>query len=350
MPLIQTTDALGLFNKTVTAVYKERNTPTGAIRALFTEKVVPTLEVDIFVQRSKEKTATEVPRGTDGNRNDFTKSSEKLFVPLYFREFFDMTKLQLYNALFNAQQIDSQLFAAFVESVTDNIIMCQEKIERSIEKMGADVLTTGKIYDKDGNTYIDYGRKAESFTDAGAGQYWATSGVNVFNQIQADCDFMRKVGKAPGGVFNLFLGDTALADLLANDVFQKRQNLFNMSLDQVQGPVRDAVGSAFHGIITCGSYKIQLWSYPQFYDNAAGVSTPYLDPKKYILLPLQPKMQTVYAAVPQLLEPGQSPMVGKFVFGDYVERRSKSRVLDVESAPICIPIAVDQIVTRKVVA
>lgn len=349
MAQIQTTDAQGLFTKAVTAAYKERNTPTGFIRSLFTEKVVPTLEVSIFVQRAKEKTATEVVRGTDGNRNEFSKSSEKIFVPQYFREFFDMTKLQLYNALFNAPSISSELFAAFVESVTDNIMDCQAKIERSIEKMGSDVLLSGKIFNKDGSEYIDFGRKAASFKDAGAGQYWANN-IDPFNQLQDDCDFMRKVGKVSGGTFKLILGGTALKDFLANTKVTARQNLFNMNLDQIVGPVRDAVGSVFHGTITVGPYRIELWSYPQYFDAADGTSTSYIDEKKVILLPQNPNLQTVYAAVPQLLENGQAPQVGKFIFGDYIEKRSKSRVLDVESAPICIPIALDQIVTRTVAA
>lgn len=350
MPLIQTTDAQGLFTKAVTAAYKERISPKGGMRAIFTEKVVPTLEVSIAVQRTKEKIAKEVPRGTDGNRNEFSRTSEKIFLPLYFREWFDLTKLQLYNALFSSQSIDSAIFAAFVDDVTHHIMICQEKIERSIEKMGADVLTTGKVYDKDGNVYIDYGRKAESFTDAGAGNYFANAGIDPFKQLKDDCDFLRKVGKAEGGVFNAWCGETAINDLIANDVFQKRQNLFHMSLDQVQGPVRDAVGTVFHGIITCGPYKVQLWSYPDYYENAAGSMTSYLDAKKITLTPLAPKFQTVYGAVPQLLEPGQTPQIGKFIFGDYVEKRSKSRVMDVESCPLCVPIAVDQMVTRKVVA
>jgi len=349
-------EAQGQFTKAVTAVYKERITPTGAIRSLFTEKVVPTLLVSTATQRTKERVASPVIRGTDGNRNEFSKSSEKLREPLYFREWFDMTKLQLYNALFSGVGvISAEIFAALVEETVDNMMICRETIERAIEKMAADVITTGKVFNEDGSVYIDYKRKAESFTNAGAGNYWANSGVDPFKQIADDCNFLRTVGKSGDAVFNYFLGDKALADLLANDVFQKRQNLFNMALDAVQGPVRNSEGAAFHGIVTAGSYKVQLWSYPQSYDtlNADGTikaSVPYLDAKKAVLVPLNPKFQTVYGAVPQLLEPGQQPAVGKFIYGDYIERRSKSRVLDVESAPLCVPIAIDQAVTRTAVA
>lgn len=348
MPNISTTDAQGLFTKMIIDVYKQRSMPTSFLRSFFPTVVSPTLELSIEVQRGFEKTAVDVIRGTDGNRNSFTRSSEKLFIPPYYREWFDATMLQLYDRLYGATEINDAIFAAYVNSVADALMDLQAKIERSIELQCSQVLETGIVL-LNAATNIDYKRKAASLVDDGAGQYFANN-IDPFAKFEAGCNFLRQVGKAEGGTFNAIMGSTTLSDLLKNTVFTTRQNLFNMALDQVSGPARGAVGQTFHGVITAGPYKVQLWSYPQFYDNASGVSTPYVNPKKVTIIPENPKFKTGFAAVPQLITPGTPPKIGAFVFNDYIDARAKAHVYDVESAPLAIPTAVDTIYTFKAVA
>jgi hypothetical protein len=146
---------------------------------------------------------------------------------------------------------------------------------------------------------------------------------------------------------------------LANTKFQTRQNLFNMALDTVIAPsgTRTAEGQTFHGTITAGSYKVQLWAYPQFYDAAQGttpetyVSTPYIDPKQVILVPSMPRFKMVHCAVPMLIgQPGQLPQQGEYVMQEFLDERRAKHILDVQSAPVAVPVAVDTIYTFKAVA
>lgn len=351
---ISNTDARALFTKTLIDVYQQRSTPTAFLRSFFPTVTSPTKEVSIEVERGYEKVAVDVVRGTEGNRNTFSRSTEKIFVPPLFREYFDATQLDLYDRVLGSQgNAQAPLFAALMNSVSDRLGMLQDKIERSYELMCSQVLTTG-IVTLTAGTNIDFKRKATSLVDlnVGAGGGYFATNSDVFAQFEAAGNFLRTIGKSGDGTFNAICGTTALADLLKNTKFTDRQNLFNMALDQVVGPQRGALGMTYHGTITAGSYKIQLWAYPQFYDDATtGTSTAYVDPKKIIVIPSNPRFKLAFAAVPQLIgQPGQLPVQGAYVVGEFTDERKAVHDFDIQSAGVPIPVAVDQIYTMKAVS
>lgn len=298
-----------------------------------------------------EKVAVDVLRGTEGNRNSFSRSTQKVFDPAYYREYFDATELDLYDRVLGSQNdIGNDLFVALMNTIADKLMVLRDKIERAKEIQCAQVLQTG-IVTIEAGTNIDFKRKASSIVDlTGAGGYFAANS-EVFDQFAAGCDFIRTKGRNGSGVFNAILGKTALADLLKNTKFTARQNYFNMALDQVVGPERSATGSAFHGIITAGSYKVQLWSYPQIYDAADGTATPYINDKNVVIIPTNPRFKFAHAAVPQLVgEPGQQPTQGEYIIGDFRDTRKAKHDFDIQSAAIAVPVAVDEIYTMKAVS
>ncbi len=350
---LSTTDARGLFTKKLIDVYQERISPTSFLRSFFPTVTAPTKEVSIEVERGFEKIAVDVLRGTEGNRNTFSKSTEKIFIPPIYREYFDATQLDLYDRVLGSQgDAQAPLFAALLNKVSDRLGMLQDKIERAYELQCAQVLLTG-IVELTMGINIDYKRKATSLVDlnVGSGGGYFAAGSNVFTQFENGCNFLRTVGRSGDGTFNAICGTTALKDLLANSVFLTRQNLFNMALDQVTGPQRGSLGMTFHGVITAGTYKVQLWAYPQFYDNSSNVATPYIDPKKIILIPTTPRFKMAFGAVPQLIgEPGQLPTQAAYVVGEFIDQRKAVHDFDIQSAGLAIPVAVDQIYTMKAVS
>jgi len=340
------------FTKQLIDVYQERPKTTQFLRSFFPSTTAPTKYVSIEVERMGEKIAVDVLRGTEGNRNTFSKSTEKVFEPPIYREYFDATQLDLYDRVLGAQgNAQVPLFTALLNSVADRIGLLQDKIERSKELQCSQVLETGIVTLKHGDN-IDYKRKAASLVDLnGAGGYFAANS-DVYAQFEAACNFLRQVGKSGDGTFNALCGSTALQNLLKNTVFLSRQNLFNMALDQVIMPVRNALGMTYHGTLSAGPYKIQLWAYPQFYDDATtGTSTAYLDPKKVVIIPTAPRFKFAHAAVPQLIgEPGQMPVQGEYLIGEFLDPRKAVHDYDIQSAGLAIPVAVDQIYTMKAVA
>jgi hypothetical protein len=355
---ISTADIRALFTKTLIDVYQERPPVTNFLQSFFPVETVPTKTFSIEVERLGEKVAVDVVRGTEGNRNTFYRSTEKIFEPPLFREYFDLTELDLYDRVLGSQgNAQLPLFKALLNSGAERLGLLVDKIRRAKEIQCAQVLITGKVTMQYGATAsIDYKRKAGSIVDLGAGNYWA-SNVDPFVTLTNACDFIRKTGRSGAGTYNAILGSQALADLLANTKFTARQNYFNMSLDAVVAPsgTRSALGCTFHGIVTAGSYKVQLWAYPQFYDldNGDGTytSTAYFDPKQVAVIPEIPRFRMVHCAVPMLIgQPGQLPQQGEYVMQEFLDERRAKHILDVQSAPVAVPTAVDTIYTVKVVA
>jgi hypothetical protein len=343
---ISTADARGLYTKMLADVYRERPKVMSFLRSFFPAKEYSTLEISIEVQRGTEKIASDVTRGTEGNRNKFSLSTEKTFIPPYYREFFDSTDLRLYDRLFGSTSIDSGVFSSFLEEVADKLGMCQDKIERAIEKQCADVFHTG-IVTLEQATSINFGRKSESIVNLSVTAPW-TGANNPYTALENAAIFLRQTGKAQGATFNVILGTSAWNAFLVNSFVIQRNDLKAMQLDMITTPQRNSVGAAFHGTVTAGSYTFRMWTYPEIYETAAGVKTKYIADTKIIVLPENPRFQTSFAACPQLITESTGVKKGAFMFGDYKDERLKSHIFDVMSAPIALPVSIDQIYTAQV--
>ena len=349
MGAIATTDARALFTKMLIDVYREKPQVTGFLRSFFVDKIESTKELSIEVQRGTEKVAVDVIRGSIGNRNTFAKSSEKIFVPPFHREYFDATELSLYDRLFASTEIDAGVFTSFLEQVSEKLSLIQDKIERAHEIQCANVLLTGIVQLVNG-TNVDYKRKAGSLVASTAGNDWTIQTVDPYASLKEGSEFVRTEGKGQGAFYNVILGGLALDALLNNDIVKARADIRNFKLDDVRAPQKNSVGASLHGMVSAGSYNYMLWTYPEYYDNSGGVSTPYIDPKSIIVLPENPRFVMGFGAVPQLATSGIGIKKGKFIFGDYVDEREVSHVFDVKSAGLAIPVGVDQIYTAQVVS
>lgn len=348
MSNIATSDARALFTKMLMDKYQERPQVTGLLRSFFPDKVEMTKELSIEVQRGTEKIAVDVIRGSIGNRNTMSLSSEKIFVPPYHREYFDATDLSLYDRLWGSTSIDDGVFSALLEQISEKQGLLQDKIERSHELQCAEVLETGIVtYNK--GVSVDFNRKAAMKVDKGGGNYWATGSISPYDDLAAGAKLLRQNGKAQGAKYNVIMGETAFQHFMDNTIVKERADIRNFQLDSVREPQRNSVGGSLQGTVVAGSYTFDIWTYPEFYDNASNVSTPYLNDKKVIILPINPRFNFGFAAVPQLATQG-GVTKGKFLFGDYVDERKSTHEFDVKSAGLAIPTAVDQIYTLQVVA
>ena len=351
-------DARGLFTKALVERYTERIEPTSFLMSFFKKVEKDTKEVSIEVRRGTERVAVDVMRGVEGNRNSFSLSSEKIFVPPYYREWFDMTDLDLYDRVFGSADttVSSAIMADIVGQSTEKLGILVDKINRAYELQAAQVLLDG-IVQLQSATNIDFKRKAASKVDLGGGNYWTTATVDPFDAITAGCTFLRNTGKAAGGIFNVIFGATALQTMLNNPIFQAKSNLRRVSLVDIQGPETNVEGGTFHGVISVGTNEIRVWSYDEIYEDTAGAAQNYIDPKKIVILPLNPTFTLAFGAVPVLKTTGfpSLPQVagaqrGAFVFGNRVDPYLEKHVMDVKSAGITIPTSVDKIYTAQVIA
>ena len=355
---IPASQARAQFTQACIDVFTDAIQPTSFLRSFFPSDQSFTRYVSIQVMRNYELVATDVLRNTQGNRNNFAKSTEKVFDPAYYREYIDMTEIDLYDRLFGSSAIDSGVFTQLTQEVSRRLVGMRNKIERTHEKNCAEALISGTVTFTNA-TSVDFGRNSRSLIANGAGITWATGTVDPFANIGGWCDLLRGYGKVEGYNMNLLMGSTAHSDLFNNTIFKSRvtQNL-NNSIDNIVPVQRNSVGGAFHGTLTCGSYRVNLWTYPQSYD-VSGTPTAYLDAKKVVLLPENPRFKLAFAAVPQLLgsnggiEPlsGVSPMAAQpFVVGNYTDPINSAHIMDIKSAGMPILTAVDQVITAAPVA
>jgi hypothetical protein len=349
MGSISTTDARGLYTKYLIDVYRERISPLAFLRSFFPTKESVTKFVSIDVQRGSEKVAVDVQRGTEGNRNTFNKSTEKIFEPPYYKEFFDATQLDLYDKLFGLDgEVDNEVLAQLIDDIADKYVMLTDKIERAYELQCAQVLETG-IVTLNAGINIDFKRKAGSLVD-NSGSTWATGTNDPLSHLEAGANFLRQTGKSQGGIVNVIMGSAAFSAFIANATVKARADIRNFSLDSIRLPQRNSVGAVLQGEVAGGSYAFRLWTYPEYYENSSGVMTPYVNPKKVILLPETPRFKLAFAGVPQLLTKGAPVKKGAFVFGDYIDQKNEAHIFDVKSAGVAVPVAVDQIYTTQVLA
>lgn len=351
MGAIPIQDARGLFTQALIDAYKETPKPTAFLRSFFPTKESATKNVGIAVKRGSEKVAVDVIRGGDGNRNTFGKSTQKLIEPPMYNEYFDLTELDIYDRLWNAQgEIDAALVGEGVAEANENLMELVAKIERAYELQCAQVLETGIVTLKSGAN-IDFKRKPGSKVAKSGGTYWTTGTVNPFTDLEAGANFIRKEGKAQGSIINLLMGSEALNAFLENDIVKARADIRNFQLDSVAPGVKNSVGGLPYAEVWAGSYKFRIWTYPEFYEdrNNANALTAYLNPKKVVFLPEMPRFKLGFGLVPQLPENG-NVQKGAYAFFENRDTFKVKHEISVRSAGIAVPVAVDQIYTLQPIA
>ena len=341
-------DARGSFTKLLVSVYREKVSVTSFLRSFFEPIEVMTKEVSIAVRRGSEKIAVDVVTYSDGNRNSFDKSSEKIFVPPFYHEYLTANDHRLYDQVITAlSQGNTTYFAEMTAELAEDLMDLQNKIERAVELQCSQVLQTG-VLTLNSRTDINFNRKTASIVAYNAANDFDIATVDPRFVLENGCNFIRQQGKSQGGTLNAIMGGEALNALINNTLIKESSDLRNVDLGTIREPQRNAVGGTLHGQLSCGSYKVNLWTYPEFYDTAGGTSTPYIDPKKVILIPENPKFKLVSAAVPQLIENGSVPQVGAYLIQEFIDRKRTAHEVHIKSAQVVIPVAVDQIYTVTV--
>ena len=161
MGLIPSTDARNLFTKQLVATFSDRVKPKTFFRSFFKEVEANTKNISIEVERDNQSVAVDVIRGTEGNRNTWDKSTEKIFTPPYYNEFFDATELDCYEELYVSDKVSSLSFGKFLSTAQGKMEGIFDKIDRAYELQASQALTDGIVQLKHG-TNIDFKRKAAS--------------------------------------------------------------------------------------------------------------------------------------------------------------------------------------------
>jgi hypothetical protein len=357
--MIPVQDARNVFTKQLIATWNEFSdlAPKSFLRSFFTKKTSTTKEVSIEVMRGTEKIAVDVLRGTNGNRNSFSKFSEKIFVPPFFNEYFDATELDKYDLIFGANAVNvaaSVVTSAIVDAV-ERLSALRYKIERAYELQASQIFESGIVQLINGDN-IDYKRKAASMIVKDADAYWTIASIDPRNDLVNGANFLRQIGRANDGIFNVIFGQAALTAFFANPKLNE-YNISNITLVELKIPQANAEGGIFHGRISHGGYIFNLWSYPEYYDNSLGVSTPYINTNQVYVLPASSgKFVMSFGSIPAIIRdirnaefPEMITQVeSDFVINNYIDPVGKKHVFETLSAGLAIPVSVDRIYSAQV--
>lgn len=331
--------------------------PKGFLRSFFSQTTTDSKYVSIEVMRGTEKVAVDVLRGTDGNRNTFSKSAEKIFMPPFYHENLDMTEFDKYDVMFgqDATAVSAGTIDSTIQQALDKLVVLRHKIERAYELQSSQVFTSG-IVTLNAGTNIDYKRKAASMKVNTPAEYWKVAGVDPREQLKSAANFLRTVGKSGSGLFNVILGQVALTDLL-NNPFINNEKIKDIKLVDLQMPQVTAGGAILHGQISAGSYLFNLWSYPEYYEDSTGASVPYIDDNYIYVLPNDgAKLNFAFAGVPAIVKDTRNEsfpelitsVAGDYIIGNYIDVAKKKHVFEIMSAGLAVPVSIDRIYSSKV--
>lgn len=348
MSEVSVTNLLPLYTNEIVASYSDHRKPMSFGRSLYKEVVTASKLASVISQRGFNLVASDVPRGSFGDFNVFDKYTQNQIFTPYYNEPFSLSELDSYDYLRVVGVKSKIAFGAFLDEYAQKLEYCLNKIERRYELQSWQALETGIVTLVTGQN-ISFGRKAESFETMSGVDLWTNSAADPWDVIQRGLVFITETGKMKGGVANVILGRNAITAYLKNAKVVDRAKQVQWGLEHIVPVQRDSTGKIYHGEVSVGQWKVRLWSYAEFYENADGsVKTPFVNADKIIILPEVPENVITYTAVPGLISMG-APKAQKFHTYAKVDTFNETEVAGVKSAGVAQLVAVDQVFTAKVV-
>ena len=346
------------------AAFKEKTTPTGFLGSWFQTSprdLFKSTKCVIDIKRNKELIAIDVVRGTGGRNNNNKRFTTKEYTPPMYDEFTAYNEEELNNRMPGQneyEQMEDQ--AQFMSIVVDDWIQIKNKILRSIEYQAANCLVTGQVPLVNADT-LDYKQKATH--NFAASPVWSNaSGVPLTN-IATACDLNRKDGKIAIGEFIAIMGAGAFTNFLERiDGSGGVLDMIHADLGRIVMPTMNTEGAVYHGTIAAGPYRVQVWTYPQYYDVPVGFGlanegtlVPYIPTDKVVIIPPAKAidLRLVYGGIPILVNKTDPRMQSLGVTSmptnirtdfhpySYVDDKAVCVQTGIKSAPLCIATEID---------
>lgn len=338
--------------QTLIATFSDEKEPKLGLAAFFPTKTTRSKYVSIEVERNGQKVAVDVQRCTDPHRNTFSFSTEKIFQPPYFNESFDFTQCERYDVTIGAGNDMTDIDATMlIRDAQGKIKTIKNMINRAVELQRASVLQYGTVTLQNGDS-IDYKRKAASMvTLTGTAKWDAPATSQPLTDLRLGVKFLREKGKSGASVVNAIFGENALDNLMKSVSLTAQAAWLKINRFEINMPQFDNVsGMVFHGQLSTGDYKVNIWTYNDTYEDPAdGVEKPYIEANNVVLVANDFKGVTAYAGVPSIQGNAENkyvaPQEGEFYVRDIIDQVRTSWVFIVSSAPLAVAVSVDRLYT-----
>ncbi|WP_300440682.1 major capsid protein [Christiangramia sp.] len=345
--------------KRIIGRFSDSVAPKLGLSAWFPSTTTTSKQVSIEVQRNRALIAADVKRGTSGNLNTFGKDTEKIYVPPFFKEKFDLAALDVYERTFGqGMNPGMNEYRSMLDTANEKLESLRYKIDRSKELQRSQVLQTGIVTMKNGDA-IDFKRKASSIVDLGVGNYWADAGTDPFADLAEGVKFIRQEGKSGSRSYDCIMGASVVAAFLNNAKVKESADFRHIKVLEIGTTMFEEVtGLNFHGRISLKNGNIDIWTYDDYYENADGSNSEYIDEKNVVLLPRDFKGKQAHAGVPAIIRDTQNAefpewirtVATEYYIHNYVDPEAAAHMFAILSASLAVPFSVDRVWTAKVLA
>jgi len=345
-------------------VFKKKANPTGFLSSMFQSpdsNKSDTVEIVFDIKRNGEDLAIDIVRGTGGRNNVSKRFTTKTYTPPVYDEFANFNENERLNRAIGRTEYDEHTMAEVIAAITDDQVLLQDKILRSIEKQAADAFFTGTVVLINNDT-VDF--KQKSSHKITPSPIWSNASGVPIDDFADGALLNRKDGLT--NTTDAIFGATALQLLFNNAQFKEKADFRRVDGMNIKPPVMNSEGANFHGILTIEDWVINLWSYPQFYLVPTGFSlanegtkVPYIPTDKVWLGNINARFDLLFAGIsklvtadPRLASIGISQipqtMRGDFHIYGAVDEFGANVKYGVKSAPLCVPTDIDSFCTFTV--
>lgn len=298
----------GNATKQMLAAFIQQNAaPTTFFAGMFQvrpENVHSSSKVEIDIQRGGEDVAIAVKRLADYRDNSADNYTTKEFVPPIFKEKFILDSEDLMKGNPGETPYDNVDFRVRLSTrVARNAVKVVNKIARSIEWQGSQILQTGKVdlTDENGASQyaLDFLPKSTHF--ATVSTVWSDAGATPLDDINAVAELNRTDGLVDQDM--LIFGSDAWQSIITNETVRKQLDTTRIASSAVTAMQIMGNGGIFRGVLEIGNYRYDCYTYGgRFKHPQTGVSTPYMNPKKVIIMSSTARFDATFGAIPNIGE------------------------------------------------
>lgn len=308
-------------------------------------KEFDTKHVDIDVFDGKRRRAPYIRRRTNSTPVEKQGFDSSGFVPPYISlemptEAEEQFKRSIGQPVYSGESALQVAANQLAEDMADldNQIVRTEEIQASQALFDDDV----EIHDIDGKEVeanIQYGRKASHAFSAAP--LWNAAGSDPLQDIRTG---KRLIVQDAGVVgTDIVMGADALDAFLANQEVKDALNLRRANLAEFETRAIE-LGVMFYGMIEGGT---RIWSYDEWYfDEILGDEREMVPKDKVLIASSEADMRRLYGAVKN---PDGMLVKAMRMPDTWVEKRTKDRIIQIQSAPLVVPTQVNSTAVITVV-
>ena len=314
-------------------------------------------DVEIDILREDEEVAVTVADISAGARlNEATILTNKRFTPPVYKEAGPVNAYQLMLRSAGQDPFQDPAYQANAMRASMDIgRRCEEKIRRAVELMASQVLQTGEltIIDDGGNTSfaMDFFPKATHFPQTAVS--WATSATAVpIDDLESLANVIMTNGREMPT--DLIMGRTAYLNFMATTQVLNYADNRRINIVQLDRPTLPGSGAVYHGTLSAGQYRFNLWTYMGRYKAVdSGTITEYITPTNVVMLNPSSRRDLTWGNIPTIggRDPRALPFMPSRVassaggidlhYNAWVEKDNTALTVQVGARPLTIPTAID---------